>query len=112
MASDDPVLPPVYSMTRIPGLSTPRASAPVTIASASRSLYEPVGLMYSNFTRTSALPGGVSLLSLTTGVLPIASSTQAEVCIGVTVPPNKSHHCKWLSRNHRAWLDLPLRDSA
>jgi hypothetical protein len=44
IASDDPVLPPVNSTTRMPGLSAPRASAPSTIASAIRSLYEPVGL--------------------------------------------------------------------
>jgi hypothetical protein len=38
IASDDPVLPPVYSTTRIPGSSRPRASAPSIIASAIRSL--------------------------------------------------------------------------
>ncbi len=43
-ASDEPVLPPVNSTTRIPGLSAPRASAPSIIASAMRSLYDPVGL--------------------------------------------------------------------
>jgi len=35
---DEPVLPPVYSMTRMPGRSVPRRSAPSIIASAIRSL--------------------------------------------------------------------------
>ncbi len=38
MASDEPVLPPVYSTTRIPLRSVPRFSAPAIIASAMRSL--------------------------------------------------------------------------
>ena len=37
-ASDEPVLPPVYSTTSWPGLSRPSASAPSIIASAMRSL--------------------------------------------------------------------------
>ena len=41
MASDEPVLPPVNSTTRMPGLRAPRASAPSIIASAMRSLYRP-----------------------------------------------------------------------
>jgi hypothetical protein len=43
-ASDEPVDPPVNSTTRIPGRSAPLFSAPSIIASAIRSLYEPVGL--------------------------------------------------------------------
>jgi len=43
-ASELPVLPPVYSTTVSPGRMSPRASAPSIIASAMRSLYEPVGL--------------------------------------------------------------------
>ena len=50
------------------------------IASASRSLYDPVGLMYSNFTSTSALDGGAMFFSLTTGVFPMASNTEREFC--------------------------------
>jgi hypothetical protein len=38
IASDEPVLPPVYSTTRMPGDSEPRRSAPSIIASAMRSL--------------------------------------------------------------------------
>jgi hypothetical protein len=44
IASDEPVLPPVNSTTRMPERSVPRRRAPSIIASAMRSLYEPVGL--------------------------------------------------------------------
>ena len=44
LASEEPVLPPVHSTTRIPGRNSPRASAPSIIAAAMRSLYDPVGL--------------------------------------------------------------------
>ena len=37
-ASDEPVLPPVYSTTVMPGRKSPRASASSIIASAMRSL--------------------------------------------------------------------------
>ena len=45
---------------RVAGPQSPRASAPSTIASAMRSLYEPVGLCDSSFTHTSAIPGSTS----------------------------------------------------
>ena len=54
-ARDEPVLPPVYSTTVMPGRKSPRFSASSIIARAIRSLYEPVGLKYSNFMSTSAL---------------------------------------------------------
>ena len=41
----------------VAGRMSPRASAPSTIASAMRSLYEPVGLCDSSLTHTSAIPG-------------------------------------------------------
>src|SRR6185436_14687806 len=55
MASEEPVLPPVNSTTRMPGRSRPRASAPSIIASAIRSLYDPVGFTDSSLTSTSAV---------------------------------------------------------
>src|SRR5688572_29001279 len=76
MASDDPVLPPVYSITRMPGFSVPRRSAPSIIASAIRSLYEPVGLKYSSLTTTSAESGWTRRCRRTTGVEPIVLSTE------------------------------------
>src|SRR5215510_9994781 len=76
MASDDPVLPPVYSTTRMPGRSAPRRSPPSIIASAIRSLYEPVGLKYSSLT-TSAEPLGTSRRRRTSGVWPIVRSTES-----------------------------------
>jgi hypothetical protein len=73
-ASDEPVLPPVYSTTVWPGCSRPSASAASIIASAIRSLYEPVGLAASIFTQTSAQPSSVMRASWTTGVPPIPAS--------------------------------------
>jgi len=42
MANEEPVLPPVYSTTRMPGRNAPRRSAPSIMESAIRSLYDPV----------------------------------------------------------------------
>jgi hypothetical protein len=72
-ASDEPVLPPVYSTTGCPGSGRPSRSAPSIIASAIRSLYDPVGLAASSFTQTSAPPSRPNRSSCTTGVAPIAS---------------------------------------
>src|SRR5206468_9068565 len=77
MASDDPVLPPVNSTTRMPGRSAPRASAPSIIASAMRSLYEPVGFADSSLTTTSAAASGTARRRRTTGVRPIALNTES-----------------------------------
>jgi hypothetical protein len=71
------VLPPVNSITRMPGRNVPRFSAPSIIASAIRSLYEPVGLKYSSFTNTSALVAGLMRRSRTTGVRPMTASTES-----------------------------------
>src|SRR5262245_21102740 len=70
----------------MPGRSAPRASAPSTIASAIRSLYDPVGLKYSSFTKTSALPRSGRRLSRTTGVRPMACSTESTTLGGITGP--------------------------
>jgi len=78
MASDDPVLPPVYSTTRMPGSRAPRVSAPSIIASAILSLYDPVGLKYSSFTNTSAARGGTMCFNCTTGVCPIVFRMESE----------------------------------
>jgi hypothetical protein len=67
----------VYSTTVVPGASSPSRSAPSIIASAIRSFIEPVGFMYSSFTHTSAPPAGTTRWRRTSGVLPIASSTEA-----------------------------------
>jgi hypothetical protein len=53
-ASEEPVLPPVYSTTGCPGASRPSRSASSIMASAIRSLYEPVGFALSSLTHTSA----------------------------------------------------------
>ena len=68
------MLPPVYSTTGWPGRRRPSASAASIIASAIRSLYEPVGLAASIFTQTSAQLSSAMRASRTTGVLPIAES--------------------------------------
>ena len=74
-ANELPVLPPVYSTTGWPGRSRPERSAPSIMASAIRSLYEPVGLAASSFTQTSAMSGSTRCVSCTTGVFPMAAST-------------------------------------
>src|SRR5262249_21531688 len=78
-ASDEPVLPPVYSTTSWPGRRRPSASAASIIARAIRSLYEPVGLAASIFTQISAQPSPASWASRTTGVPPMAQ-----------IPPGRS----------------------
>ena len=71
-ARELPVLPPVYSTTGWPGARRPARSAPSIMASAMRSLYDPVGLAASSFTHTSAMPGSTRWTSRTTGVFPMA----------------------------------------
>src|SRR5262245_17742506 len=60
----------------MPRLRRPLRSAPSIIASAMRSLYDPVGLKYSSLTTTSAHPGETRRRSRTTGVRPIVSRTE------------------------------------
>ena len=64
----------MYSTTSWPGRSRPSASAASIIASAIRSLYDPVGLAASSFTHTSAPPSPAIRVSRTTGVSPIADN--------------------------------------
>src|SRR5689334_3573248 len=64
-----PVLPLVGSSSSCPGSS----SAASTIASATRSLIEPVGFWPSSFAKI-VRPGGDRCRSATSGVLPIRSS--------------------------------------
>src|SRR5262249_33427068 len=73
-ASDEPVLPPVYSTTSWPGRRRPSASAASIIANAIQSLYEPVGLAASIFTHTSAQPSPTKCPIRTTDVPPMANS--------------------------------------
>src|SRR5690606_26354555 len=76
-----PVLPLVASTTVWPGRSSPVRSARSITASAMRSLTEPIGLKDSIFTYTFT-PGGASLPSLTSGVLPIVSRMLSKRAIG------------------------------
>src|SRR5579864_5842354 len=55
----------------MPGVRSPRRSAPEIIASAMRSLYDPVGLPASSLTHTSAWPGGTTRVNGNTGVSPM-----------------------------------------
>src|SRR5215471_2189867 len=90
-ASDEPVLPPVYSTTSWPGRRRPSASAASIIARAIRSLYEPVGLAASIFTQTSAQPSSASCASRATGVPPMAE-----------IPPGRStHNLRSARRSHQ-----------
>ncbi len=73
-ANELPVEPAVYSTTVWPGRSAPLRSAPSIIASAIRSLYDPVGLAASSFTHTSASPAPDNDVNRTSGVLPMPAS--------------------------------------
>src|SRR5579864_8167945 len=55
----------------MPGVRSPRRSAPEIIASAMRSLYDPVGLPASSLTHTSAWPGATTRVNGNTGVSPM-----------------------------------------
>ena len=70
MASPTPVLPLVGSTMVPPGFSAPLSSAASIMRRAMRSFTEPPGLKYSTLARTVALMPLVTLLSLTSGVLP------------------------------------------
>src|SRR5262245_37318383 len=86
MASDEPVLPPVNSTTRTPGRRRPLASAPSIMASAIRSLYDPVGFTDSSFTSTSAESGNTTRCRRTTGVRPIALRTESAIVMDGSLP--------------------------
>ena len=83
MASEMPVLPEVGSRMVQPGVSRPSASAAAIIASAARSLIEPVGLRSSSLaqSRTAgvAVPvqRGDSRGRPTSGVSPTASTSES-----------------------------------
>src|SRR3954449_6052786 len=74
-----PVLPEVGSSSSPPGSSSPEASADSIIASATRSLIEPVGFWPSSFaySRTDGL--GARRGSSTSGVLPTSSRREPAV---------------------------------
>src|SRR6185503_3906451 len=113
MPSDDPVLPPVNSTTRMPGRSAPRASAPSIIASAMRSLYEPVGFADSSLTITSALPAGTTRRKRTTGVPPIAFKTESTVevvdMLRSLSRPETTPHGIGIARDDGDWYAPPER---
>ncbi len=73
-ASPIPVFPEVPSITVPPGFNNPAFSASSTILTAMRSFTEFPGLVVSTLASTVALISLVSLLSFTSGVLPIVSS--------------------------------------
>lgn len=84
MASPTPVFPLVGSTIVPPGLSAPLSSAASIMRRAMRSFTEPPGLKYSTLARTVALMPLVTLLSLTSGVLPtrlIIESWNCTVCL-------------------------------
>lgn len=70
MARPTPVLPLVGSTIVPPGFSSPLCSAASIMRRAMRSFTEPPGLKYSTLARTVAWMPLVTLLSLTSGVLP------------------------------------------
>src|SRR5581483_3858072 len=70
-----PVLPLVGSSSARPGSSSPDASAASIIASATRSLIDPVGLAPSSFAYSCTPAFGASRVSSTSGVSPIRSRT-------------------------------------
>ena len=69
------MLPDVGSTIVPPGLSSPSRSAASMMRVAMRSCDEPPGLSYSIFASTVARMPVVTLLSLTSGVLPTRSRT-------------------------------------
>src|SRR5262245_27026648 len=79
MASPTPVLPDVGSTMVPPGRSRPSRSAASTISSAGRSLDDPPGLVVSSFATNVHATRWVraSRPSLTSGVLPMRSSTDS-----------------------------------
>src|SRR4051812_6574829 len=78
-ASEMPVLPEVGSRSSRPGSSSPAASAASTIATATRSLIEPVGFWPSSFAYRRTDGFGARRLSSTSGVLPTSSSREPAV---------------------------------
>ncbi len=77
MASEMPVLPDVGSSTVAPGVSSPSASAFSIMASAGRSLIEPVGLRSSSLAHSRTCGAGDSEGSPTSGVSPTAASRES-----------------------------------
>src|SRR2546428_5216961 len=105
-AREEPVLPPVYSTTVKPGRRSPRASASSIIASAIRSLYDPVGLKYSSLTSTSALLAGTTLCSRTTGVFPMACSVESQTPGGLLCMCPLLYVVKWVEKLRQYNLSL------
>ncbi|MDI2023538.1 hypothetical protein PJL18_04086 [Paenarthrobacter nicotinovorans] len=76
-ASPIPVLPDVLSTMVAPGLSSPERSAARTILSAVRSLMEPPGFSDSSLTWMTLPSPRLKFSSLTSGVFPTFSRTEA-----------------------------------
>src|SRR5690606_35840540 len=70
-----PVLPLVASISRSPGLISPRLSACLIMEIAGLSLTEPAGLFPSSFNNNRFEPVSASRCVRTRGVLPINCST-------------------------------------
>src|SRR5689334_3536191 len=104
MASPTPVLPLVGSTMVPPGFSSPLCSAASIMRRAMRSFTDPPGLKYSTLARTVAWMPAVTLLSLTSGVLPTRLIIESWNCTVV------SGCCK---RSGRDWFRQPkARDGA
>ena len=84
MAMAMPVFPEVGSMMVPPCLRSPLASASLIMERTARSFMDPPGFFPSIFTYIS-LPAGAILLSLTRGVLPIASVSDLYIAISITI---------------------------
>src|SRR5689334_15734176 len=74
MANEMPVLPLVGSRIVHPGVRRPSASARSTIARATRSLMDPVGLRSSSFAHSRTSGDGDKVGRPTSGVLPTEST--------------------------------------
>src|SRR5215210_6612067 len=79
-----PVLPLVGSSSSQPGSSSPAHSAASTIASATRSLIEPVGFWPSSFAYSRTSGFGARRGSSTSGVFPTRSRRLAAVSVLAT----------------------------
>jgi hypothetical protein len=86
MASEMPVLPDVGSSTVQPGLSCPSASARSTIASAGRSLIDPVGVAVLQLRPQPHLGEGDSDGKPTIGVSPTAARRESYRAISRRLP--------------------------
>ena len=99
------MLPQVGSTIVPPGFSSPLSSAASIIRTAMRSFTEPPGLKYSTLARTVGPEPSVTLLSLTSGVLPTRLIIESWNCTVVSGAASAVHRC-------RPTVVPPMRESA